>query len=95
MTAAGTWIMTMQTPMGEQKPEVVLGDDGTGSMKSPMGEVALYDVVFDGDAVSFASDMKGPMGEITLTFAGTVAGDDFTGSVKTPMGDQPVTGVRA
>ena len=62
MTAAGNWIMTMQTPMGEQKPEVTLGEDGTGSMKSPMGEAVLRDVVFDGDAVSFASDMKSPMG---------------------------------
>lgn len=95
MSAAGNWIMTMQTPMGEQKPEVTLGDDGTGSMKSPMGEAALYDVVLDDDAVSFASDMKSPMGEITLVFTGTVDGDNFTGSVKTPMGDQPVTGVRA
>ena len=95
MSAAGNWIFTMQTPMGEQKPEVVLGEDGTGSMKSPMGEVALYDVAFDGDDVSFASDMKSPMGEITLTFTGTVSGDEFTGSVKTPMGDQPVSGVRA
>ena len=95
MTAAGNWIMTMQTPMGEQKPEVTLGEDGTGSMKSPMGEVALYDVTVDGDAVSFASDMKGPMGEMTLVFTGTVDADDFTGSVTTPMGDQPVTGVRA
>ncbi len=95
MTAAGNWIMTMQTPMGEQKPEVVLGEDGTGSMKSPMGEVPLYDVTFDGSAVTFASDMKGPMGEMTLVFTGSVEGDNFTGSVKTPMGDQPVTGVRS
>lgn len=95
MSAAGKWIMTMQTPMGEQKPEVVLGDDGAGSMTSPMGEAVLYDVVFDGDAVSFSSDMKSPMGEVTLAFSGTVSGDEFSGSVKTPMGDQPVTGVRA
>ena len=95
MSAAGNWIMTMQTPMGEQKPEVSLNDDGTGTMKSPMGEVTLYDVVFDGDAVTFASDMKSPMGEITLTFSGVADGDNFSGSVKTPMGDQPVTGVRA
>ena len=95
MSAAGNWIMTMQTPMGEQKPEVSLNDDGTGEMKSPMGEVKLYDVVFDGDNVTFASDMKTPMGEITLTFSGVAENDTFTGSVKTPMGDQPVTGVRA
>lgn len=95
MSAAGKWIMTMQTPMGEQKPEVVLGEDGTGTMTSPMGDAVLHDVVFDGDAVSFASHMKSPRGEATLVFTGTVSGDEFTGSVTTPMGDQPVTGVRA
>ena len=95
MSADGDWNVTMQTPMGEQKPEVELNDDGTGSMKSPMGEAVLYDVVFAGDDVSFASDMKSPMGEITLKFSGSVDGDAFTGTVATPMGNQAVTGVRA
>jgi len=91
MGAVGSWTMKMQTPMGEQEAEVALNEDGTGSMKSMMGELELADVVYEGNDVSFAA----AMGPISMDFAGTADGDTFTGTATSPMGESPVTGVRA
>ena len=89
--AVGTWIVTIQTPMGEQKPEITLRADGTGAMKTMMGDTEFGDVIFSGDHVSFRAEM----GPVKFEFQGVVRGDLFTGSVSTPMGDQDVTGIRA
>jgi hypothetical protein len=91
MGTVGTWTMTMQTPMGEQEAEMVLNEDGTGSMKSMMGEIQLTEIVYDGNDVSF----NAAMGPITMDFAGSADGDNFTGTANSPMGPSPVTGVRA
>jgi hypothetical protein len=91
MGAVGSWKMKMQTPAGEQEAVVALNEDGTGSMKSMMGELELADVVYDGNDVSFAA----AMGPISMDFAGTADGDTFTGTATSPMGESPVTGVRA
>jgi hypothetical protein len=91
MGAVGSWTMKMQTPGGEQEAEVALNEDGTGSMKSMMGELELADVVYEGNDVSFTA----AMGPISMEFAGTADGDSFTGTAKSPMGESPVTGVRA
>ena len=91
MSAAGTWVMTMQTPMGEQEATVVFNEDGSGSMTSMMGDLEISGVVYDGNDVSFSASM----GPISIDFAGTADGDTFSGTAKSPMGDSPVTGVRA
>lgn len=95
MSAAGKWTMTMQTPMGVQTPEITLRDDGTGVMLSPLGQVDLTQVVFDGANVTFSAEMHSPVGDVSLEFWGTADGDVFEGTVKTPMGDQPISGERA
>ncbi len=91
MGAVGSWTMTMQTPMGEQEAEVILNEDGTGSMSSSMGKIEIADVVYDGNDVSFSAAM-GPM---SLGVSGTADDDAFTGTANSPMGNSPVTGVRA
>ena len=94
MSAVGTWVMTMQTPMGEQQATVVFNEDGSGSMTSMMGDLEISGVVYDGNDgndVSFSASM----GPISIDFAGTADGDTFSGTAKSPMGDSPVTGVRA
>lgn len=95
MSAAGKWMMSMQTPMGLQTPEITLRDDGTGVMVSPMGEIDITQVVFEGSNVTFSAAMHSPMGDVSLEFSGTADGDAFEGTVKTPMGDTVVTGERS
>lgn len=94
MSAVGTWQMTMQTPLGEQTPTITINDDGTGSFDSPMGGSDLQNVVVDGDTVTFAADLKTPMGTFSLGFTATADGDTISGEVTTPMGSIPVTGER-
>lgn len=83
--------MTMETPMGKQEATLVLKEDGTGNLKSMMGEIEIAGVVYDGNDVSFSADM----GPVSIELSGTADGDSFSGTAKSPMGDSPVVGSRA
>ena len=78
MGAVGSWTMTMLTPMGEQEAGLILNEDGTGSMKSMMGELDISGIVYEGNDVSFSA----AMGPISIDFAGTADGDTFSGTSK-------------
>ena len=91
MSAIGTWVIKMQTPMGEQEATLQLNEDNTGTMNSMMGEVVLDEVTYTGGDVTFSASL-GPM---TMEFSGTADGDSLSGEAKSPMGDSPVTGIRA
>ena len=92
--AVGTWILTFVTPIGELTPEAVLKADGTAVITLDLGTVEAFDVVYDGDDVSFSVKVQMPMGEFDLTVAATVEGDDLTGSLWGSVGTFPLTGVR-
>ena len=84
MSAAGTWNITTNTPMGAQKGTLTLEVDGstlTGTMSSPQGSIDLENGQADGDSVSWAAKITQPM-PMTLEFSGAVDGDSMSGSVK-------------
>jgi hypothetical protein len=98
MSADGTWNTTMNTPMGAQNATLTLATDGnqlTGKMAGPQGELELQDGSVDGDNLSWKADITTPMA-MTLEFSATVSGDEISGSVKLgAFGNASFSGTRA
>ena len=98
MSAGGTWTTTINTPMGVQTGTLVLtinGNELSGSMQSPQGEMAIADGKADGDNLSWTTSITSPM-PMNLEFSATVAGDEITGSVKLgAFGNADFKGTRA
>lgn len=90
MSAAGTWNMTIDTPIGKQKAVLVLDQnaDGTWSGTSESldsGEKsALTDVTVNGDEVSWHQAVTKPM-KLNLKCNITIDGDTLTGKAKAGM----------
>ena len=98
MSAGGTWTTTINTPMGAQTGTLVLtinGNELSGSMQSPQGDLAIADGKADGDNLSWTTSITSPM-PMNLEFSATVAGDKITGSVKLgAFGNADFKGTRA
>ena len=98
MSAGGTWTTTINTPMGVQTGTLVLtinGNELSGSMQSPQGEMAIADGKADGDNLSWTTSITSPV-PMNLEFSATVAGDEITGSVKLgAFGNADFKGTRA
>jgi hypothetical protein len=96
MSAAGTWNLVMQTPIGERKSTLTLQEAGgalTGKMAAEGGTVDIYEGKVAGNGASWKADIKNPM-PLTLEFAGDVDGDRISGTVSAAVGSWPFTGVR-
>ena len=98
MSAGGTWTTTINTPMGVQTGTLVLtinGNELSGSMQSPQGDLAIADGKADGDNLSWTTSITSPM-PMTLEFSAAVAGNEITGSVKLgTFGNADFKGTRA
>ena len=95
MSIAGKWQLTVNTPMGKQTPVLTLNDDGTGSMNSPQGEVAISGAKIDGNKVEAPVTLKVMGRDLQATLEVTVDGDSVSGQIKTPMGNSNFTGEKA
>lgn len=98
MGVAGTWNVTVKTPMGEQKGTLTVepnGDTFTGRLESSMGAAEVNDGKVSGDSLTWKMDMKVPM-PMTLDCEATVSGDTLSGAVKAgAFGSMALEGVRA
>ena len=98
MSVAGTWNVTMNTPMGAQKATLNLtvnGTELTGTMSGPQGAITLKEGKADGDKASWKADLTQPM-PITLEFAANVDGNNISGNVKLGgFGNASFSGTRA
>jgi len=98
MSADGTWNTTINTPMGAQNGTLELNVDGndlSGKMSSPQGEMAIENGAIDGDSLSWKAAITAPM-PMTLEFSATVDGDAITGTVKLgAFGEAEFSGTRA
>lgn len=98
MSADGTWKTTMNTPMGAQQGTLTLatsGNDLTGKLAGPQGEIAIEDGKVDGDNLTWKAKITSPMA-MTLEFAAKVDGDDISGNVKLgAFGNASFSGTRA
>ncbi len=98
MSADGTWNMTMNTPMGEQKGTLTLKSNGDvleGKMEGGQGAQEIEDGKIDGNSLSWIINMTQPMA-MKLEFSATVDGDGISGDVNLgAFGKATFSGTRA
>ena len=99
MSVAGTYDVTIKTPMGDQKGKLTInpaGDSFTGSVTSDMmGSMDIAGGKVAGNTLTWTMDMKVPM-PMTLECDATVDGDAISGSIKAGMfGSMALAGTRA
>jgi hypothetical protein len=95
---AGAWDLTLSTPQGDNTVTVTFQQDGdkvTGTLASPMGEMALAGTAAAGTLKAVGTFDAGGQA-LEMTFTGKVAGDAVDGTVKFgDFGEFPFTGKRA
>ena len=98
MAVDGTWILTLNTPMGERDANLSLTSAGstlTGTQAAEGNSAEIFDGSVDGDDVSWKVSITSPM-PLTLEFTGKIAGDSISGDMGIGlMGSFPFTGKRA
>lgn len=83
-TFAGSWDVTIDTPIGTIAAVFdITESDGSiqGVGRTDKEAIAFYDVVADGNQLTWLQDVTTPM-KLTLKFAVTVEGDTMTGTSK-------------
>jgi hypothetical protein len=99
MAVAGTYDVSIKTPMGDQKGKLTVepaGDGFTGRVSNAMmGAMEITDGKVSGDTLTWTMDMKVPM-PMTLECQATVNGNAIAGAIKAGMfGSMDLTGTRA
>ncbi|MDR3506733.1 MAG: hypothetical protein P4L64_02435 [Caulobacteraceae bacterium] len=98
MSAAGTWNVTVNSPMGAQPSTLTLAVDGgavTGTQSAQGNTSPIANAKIDGDTVTWSNSITTPF-PMTLEFTGKVDGDTLNGTVKAgAFGSFPFTGSRA
>jgi hypothetical protein len=90
MSAAGTWNMTIDTPIGKQhaKLELNQGADGSWSGTSESADTGeksdLTDIKVDGNEVSWHQAVTKPM-KLNLKCTVSIDGDKLSGKAKAGM----------
>jgi hypothetical protein len=59
-----------------------------------MGKSEFEDATFDGDAFNFDMTVNSPMGQMEMSYDGTVDGDKVSGHITNPMGGSDFSGAR-
>jgi hypothetical protein len=97
MSAAGTWKLAMQTPIGERTVTLTLQEAGgglTGKMSAEDRDaVDIYEGKLVGKSASWKANIKNPM-PLTLEFSGNIDGDKIAGTVNAAVGSWPFSGSR-
>jgi hypothetical protein len=96
MSAAGTWNLVMQTPIGERKVTLTLQSAGgtlTGKMGAEGNSTDIYEGKDTGNAATWKVNVQNPM-PLTLEFSATVSGDQISGTVSAAVGSWPFSGSR-
>jgi hypothetical protein len=98
MSVDGTWHLTLQTPIGEQKTSVTLSSAGgalTGRQSQGAASADIRDGTLSGDTVGWKVSITDPV-PLTLAFSGTVSGDSISGKADvTGLGSWKFVGTRA
>ncbi|HSB10309.1 MAG TPA: amidohydrolase family protein [Blastocatellia bacterium] len=95
---SGTWSLTVQSPQGEVNAQLTLTRDGeqiTGTLGTPMGNVAIRSGRVTGNQIRLTAsiDMGGQV--IDAVISGTIEGDSIRGAmVMGAMGSFDFTGTR-
>jgi hypothetical protein len=86
MTPAGTWDLTIATPIGTQRATIQLSTTdgtlhGTAHDQRHSDPIALTDIAVDGNHVTWRQSITKPL-RLNLTFDVTIDGDRLTGTAK-------------
>jgi hypothetical protein len=99
-SADGTWNLVIDTPIGKQRATLQLSTQdgvlrGVARDQRHGEEVALTNLVLDGDRLTWAQSITKPM-RLNLSFDVTIDGDEMTGRAKAGrLPGATVTGHRA
>jgi hypothetical protein len=97
VSVAGTWELTVESPMGSRTSDAVFTQTGEtlgGKMVSQRGEAPLQGTV-KGDTVAFNLTINAQGQDLTIDYAGKVTGDTMSGTVQFgSFGDGKWTGKR-
>ena len=98
MAVAGSYKVTVKTPIGPQEGSLTLRVDGnslSGALTNPTGASEFSGGTVSGTEVRFATKIKTPLGRLKAQVVGTVEGDRFEGTAKLPLGVARIEGIRA
>lgn len=97
MTVAGTWNLTIATPIGKQLATLEITEHDTGLRgvaRAQPADIELVGLTLTGDRLTWAQSITRPM-RLNLTFDVTVHGDDMIGTSKAGrLPTSTVTGLR-
>lgn len=85
MAVDGSYNVEMNSPMGTRTGSLILKTDGdslTGTVSDEQGEHTLEDGEVSNDEFSFNLRVSTPMGDINLSFKGSVSSDTISGDVQ-------------
>lgn len=91
----GEWDTIIGTPMGNMSASLIINADLSGEMRSAeMGATALANLVVNGEAVSFSTDVDAMGTPLTLYFSGNFTEAGLSGSFDTDFGPLQVRATR-
>ncbi|HET9628624.1 MAG TPA: hypothetical protein VFP14_03985 [Novosphingobium sp.] len=97
MGVAGTYEVTVKTPMGDQKGQLTVvpeGDGWSGKLSGALGEVPISGGRVNGDTIAWQMGISVPM-PLSLDCEATISGDSLSGTVKAgAFGSMAIAGVR-
>jgi hypothetical protein len=97
VSVAGTWELTVESPMGSRTSDAVFTQNGEtlgGKMVSQRGEAPLQGTI-KGDTVAFNLTINAQGQDLTIDYSGKVTGDTMSGTVQFgSFGDGKWTGKR-
>ena len=97
MAVAGSYDVSVKTPMGEQKGTLTVvpdGDSFSGELAGTMGTAAITGGKVSGDTLSWKMGISVPM-PLSLDCEATITGDTLTGKVSAgAFGSMPLEGKR-
>ena len=95
MTIDGTYKLTIKTPVGAQRGELVLASEGArihGTLKNSLGETRFDDGSVQGADVAFTTKIPTPLGKLRARVKLAVTGNGLQGEAKLPLGSARIDG---
>ncbi len=93
--AVGVWDVEMNTPLGVLPATLTINADGTGMMSAEgLGEASIEGIMFDGNSLTFDTEIDAQGTMLVLEFSGSVDGDSIDGEFGSDFGAFGVSGTR-
>ncbi len=96
-SVTGTWALEVKTEQGTGNPTLVLKQDGenvSGTYKGLLGEAPVSGTL-KGNALKISFKISSAMGDLDVTYDGTVKGDTMEGTTQIGPGAGTFTGKRS